>query len=407
MANTCNDIQDINDFLASNTNIIEGKIIESLSIQSPWLNVFETNAFPAHKGDVLRTVVQEPIAPVLSECNPTWGAFTCRTTPSELTYGQTDYQYQLERTWERGQPICIADAYTAVEDNLRNIEDSFEKHTATVWNAWIRARAFRDSATKIVANSTVSSFEQLVSQGFQTNFAPGIQPDSPLSWCFLEQVMDFATQELLAQGYMYGSGVDEHARLITDMATAHLLRNDPAVAADLRAGVQGSFRDKYDELFGYPWVGPYRGIGIGVDQTILRANTVNANGSIVCVEPRVAQAVTRGTKAISSPFWRAATFQVSFLVFKGAFERRIPNTSYTGAGMTKFDKQFWGGDVFWINNKDNDCNILGDWGYHAAVYAAAWKPRRPEFVIPILHLRCTPASCLTPCSGQYYIAASV
>lgn len=401
----CTDIQDISDYLASNTNIIEGKIIESLSIMSPWLNVFETNAFPAHKGDVLRTVVQEPIAPVLSECNPSWGAFTCRTAPNDLTYGQTDYQYQLEKTWERGQPICIADAYTAVEDNLRNIEDSFEKHTLTVWNAWLRARAFRDSSVKIVARSSVASFNNLVAQGFQTNFPAGVVPNSPLSWRFLELVMDYATQELLAMGAMFGEGADMHARLITDMTTAHALRRE--AEADLRAGVTGGFRDKYDELFGYKFIGPFRGIAIGVDQTILRTNTINANGSIVCVEPRISQAVTRGTKAIASPFWVAATYQVSFLIFKGAFERRIPNTNYTGDGMTKFDKQFWGGDVFWINNKDNDCNILGDWGYHAAVYAAAWKPRRPEFVIPILHLRCQTDLGLTPCTGQYYVAASV
>lgn len=401
----CLDIQEIDDFLASNTNIIEGKIIESLSIKSPWLNVFETNAFPAHRGDVLRTVVQEPIAPVISECNPQWNAFTCRTAPSDLTYGQTDYQYQLESVWERGQPICIADAYTAVEDNIRNIEDSFEKHTLTVWNAWIRARAFRDSSVKVVANSQAFSLDQNVAQGFQTNFKPGVTPDSPLTWEFLELVMDFATQELLAMGAMFGDGADEHARLITDMTTAHNLRNQ--IPENLRAGVTGRYADKYEELYGYQFMGPYRGVGIGVDQTILRANTINANGSIVCVEPRIAQAVTRGTKAVASPFWMSARYQVSFLIFKGAFERRIPETSYTGAGMTKFDKQFWGGDVFWINNKDNDCNPLGQWGYHAAVYAAAWKPRRPEFVIPILHLRCQNVMGLTPCTGQYYIAASL
>lgn len=402
----CLTVPAINDFLATNSNMIEGKIVESLSLQSPWLSVYETKTFPAHMGEVLRTVVQQPVAPVLSECAPTWNGFNCRLTPKDIQTGTQEYQYRLYRTWERGPAICIADAYTAVEDALRGVEESLAKHAPTVWNAWLRYQTLLNSATKVTARAGVSSFQFLVAQGFQTNFKAGVVPNSPLTWNFLRQALNYVTQTLYGYGAMWGEGVNMHARLITDMDTAQYLRDE--AETNLRAGVTGGFRDKYEELYSYEFAGPYRGIAIGVDPTPIRGTNFNSTtGVLACVEPRIAQATTQGQGAVFNPGWLASTYQISFLIFKGAFERRVPDTGYTGTDKTRFDKQFWGGDVFWLNNRDNDCNPLGEWGYHAINYAAGFKPIRPEFAVAILHNRCITDVGLVSCNGQYYISGSL
>src|SRR4029079_5517716 len=94
-----------------------------------------------------------------------------------------------------------------------------------------------------------------------------------------------------------------------------------------------------------------------------------------------------GTKRVVNPDWLSAPFQVSFLLAKGTFIREIPE-EYLGEGMTKFERQNWGGKVTWHNVPDNCENIRGDKGFHYWNLAAAFPPERPEFAIAILHTRC-------------------
>ena len=124
------------------------------------------------------------------------------------------------------------------------------------------------------------------------------------------------------------------------------------------------------------------------------------------IEPFTAEATTKGTMRAINQTWLNAPYQMSFLIGYGSFVREIPE-EFLGEGMTRFDKQFWGGKVIWHNQKDNDCNIKGDTGFHYYDLAAAMRPERPEFIIPILHTRCTEDLGLVPCTPQGYYSNSV
>lgn len=402
----CVEIGEANDFLAQDANRISGRIARSLAINSPWMNVLETGTFSAGLSAVQRSVVQEAVAPALSQCNPQWASFQCSLPPQTVCYGSTEYSYSPEQYFEKSCPFCLQTSFSAFRNSIKMVEMSYTDHITTLWNSWIRAKIFSLSATKVMADSTATSFGQLVSSGLSTNFVTGRVPNSPLTFKFLKFLMNYLTHNLLAgQQFQWGSGAGSVFRLITDQQTADNFRNDDAIRADLRyiaAGGSGK-----EALLKYAWLGPYQGAEIGIDQSIIRVSGVNTTtGEVCCVEPFAEAAATNGTKRVINQAWVNAPYQISFLMAKGTFIREIPE-EYLGEGMTKFERQNWGGKLTWHNVKDNCDNIQGNKGFHYWNLAAAFRPERPEFAIPILHTRCLDDLGLVSCTAQGYSTACV
>jgi hypothetical protein len=63
------------------------------------------------------------------------------------------------------------------------------------------------------------------------------------------------------------------------------------------------------------------------------------------------------------------------------------------------------GELEWHYQIDNDCNVYGDFGWHKYQIIRAYKPIRPQFVVPILYRRCTAdlglPDCAVPSSSSY------
>lgn len=399
----CISIGEANEFLSRDTNRISGQIARSLAINSPWMNVIETGTFSAGVSDVQRSVIQEAIAPVLSQCNPTWATFQCSLPPQTVCYGNTEFQYSPEQYFEKSCPFCIQTSYSSFRNGIQMVEMAYSDHVQTLWNSWIRAKMFNLSATKVVADSTATSFNQLVTRGLGTAFAAGRTPDAPLTFKFLKFIANYLTHSLLAGSqFQWGSGMLQHFRFISDQQTLDNFRSEDAVRRDLRFIAAGSPNGK-QPLLEYSWEGPYQGISFGVDQSIIRVSGIRDDGTVCCVEPFITAAATNGTKREVNPAWLGAPYQISFLIAKNSFVREIPE-EFLGTGLTKFDKQFWGGKITWHNVKDNCDNITGNKGFHYWQLASAFRPVRPEFVIPILHLRCVDDLGLAPCTPQGYYA---
>lgn len=406
----CLSVQAANDFLAKDSNRIAGRIIRSLAINSPWLNVIDTSTFPSGVSDVQRAVIQGAVAPVLSQATPNWGAFACTKTPGTIQTGLTEYQYTPLSYFERGPTFCVTQAYSAFRNGIRMAEMSITDHVVTLWNSWIRYQLFLNSATKVTVASG-QPLSNMIATGFGTNFpivgGHPLIPDSPITFKFLKALANYMTHVLLAGSeFQFGSGAQKHFRFISDQTTVDSMRNQAEVRSDLRFISSSGTPGSKEALMSYSWEGPYQGVGFGVDQSITRASGLNHDGSINFIEPFLAIPSTKGVIRAVNPAWLAAPYQVSYLMGYGSFVREIPE-EFLGEGMVRFDKQFWGGKVVWHNVQDNTCNVKGDTGFHYYDLAAAMRPERPEFVLPILHARCTEDFCLVPCTPQGYYSNSL
>lgn len=395
-----------NDFLSKDANRISGKIARSLALNSPWINIIETGTFAAGVSCTQRSVVAEAIAPILSQCNPVWDTFVCDVTPQTVCYGSTEYTYSPERRFERSCPFCLELAFCAFRNAIKRVEESYSDHVQTLWNTWIRRKVLDLSATKVIA-ATGLPFSSILATGFRTAFPLGVIPNAGISFKFLKFLANYLMHERLAGSeFQWADGMMKHYRFISDQATIDGLRAEIDVRQDLRFTAAGCC-DRTKDLFSYSWEGPYQGIMFGVDQSPLRASGINtATGQICCVEPFLQEAATQGTKRVVNPAWLSAPYQVSFLLAKGTFVREIPE-EYLGEGMTKFERQNWAGKVTWHNVRDNDCNVLGDRGFHYWNLAAAFRPERPEFAIAILHIRCPDDLGLTACTPTGYYTLCV
>lgn len=404
----CITIGSANDFLTKDANRVSGRIARSLAINSPWINIIETGTFASGVSDVQRSVVQEAIAPALSQCNPQWASFQCSLPPQTVCYGSTEYQYTPQQYFEKSCPLCLQTSFSAFRNSIRMVEMSYTDHIQTLWNSWIRSQLLTLSATKVIADSTATSFNQIVNSGFQTSFPTGRTPNSPLTFKFLKFIANYLTHNLLAGSeFHWGNGAGGTFRLITDQATIDAFRNDDGLRLDLRAIAAGCCNKGEEMLGSYSWLGPWQGIEFGVDQSVIRASGINTTtGTICCVEPFLSSSATLGTKRVVNPAWLGAPYQVSFLLAKGSFVREIPE-EFLGEGLTKFEKQNWGGKITWHNVQDNCDNITGNKGFHYWNLAAAMRPERPEFVIPILHTRCIDDMGLVSCTPQGYYASCV
>lgn len=402
----CISVLQANDFLSKDANRISGKIARSLAINSPWMNVLETSTFQSGVSDIQRSIRQEAIAPVLSQANPQWEAFTCTKVPTDIVTGSTEFQYTPLSHMERGPKICVTQAFSSFKNSIRMAEMAITDHVQTLWNSWIRYQLFTNSATKVTVASG-HPLNSLIATGYGTNFIPGIVPNAALSFRFLKAVANYATHVLLlGDEFKFGTGGMKHLRFISDQDTIDALRAQADVVNNQRAIASSGDSDAIAALRTFFWEGPYQGISFAVDQSITRCDGISAGGVPHFIEPFTAIAATKGTQRSFNQSWLNAPYQISYLIGKASFIREIPE-EFLGEGMTRFDKQYWGGKVVWHNVRDNDCNIKGDTGFHYYDLAAAMRPERPEFIIPIIHTRCVEDLCLVPCTPQGYSTNSI
>lgn len=403
----CLSIPQANDFLTKDENRVSGRINRSLAINSPWINSIETSTFKSGISDTQRSVRQEAVAPVLSQATPQWDAFACTKTPTNIETGSTEFQYTPLAHLEFGPKICVTQAFSSFKNAIRQAEMSISDHVQTLWNSWIRYQLYLNSGTKATVASG-HSLSALIASGYQTSFAHGIVPNAAINFKFLKAMANFMTHTLLAgDEFKFGTGLMKHFRFVSDQTTVDAMRAEADVRSDLRYLSAGALKSAQNALMEYSWEGPYQGIAFGVDQSIPRISSFNAaTGVPTFVEPFIAAPATKGVKRAPNPSWLAAPYQLSYIMAKSSFIREIPE-EYLGEGMTRFDRQFWGGKIIWHNQKDNDCNVKGDTGFHYYDLAAAMRPERPEFVIPIIHTRCVEDLGLVPCTPQGYYSNSL
>lgn len=392
----------VSNFANKDVNRIQGKIAEVLAMRSPWMNILNGGVIE-NISDVVRSVVQERAVVHASLAKPVFTTDTemCGNIGGQDQVGSTEYQYGLQSLRGRGPRVCVKTSRTAFKDSYLRAQQSLEKGILQITNADIRSTLHLRSGVKFVVR-TDKDFEQGLTgdmQEIDTQFAH-FHPNAPLSFNALYKLGTFLREEMLADPFESENAGSTMFKFIGSVDQIERFRQELQLKEDHRALTTGRYQLGEKFITGYSFEGPYRGFAWGIDQQPLRTQGFDGNGDLVLIEPEIAVVTTKGVGARRNPAWVQAPFEVGFLIAADSFERQTPQ-SYTGEATFKFAPQLNMGELIWRYIIDNDCNLFGDFGQHVYQISRAYRPVRPQNVIPILYQRCNGDLGLSSCTSSF------
>ncbi len=404
MAFFCDNPSDISDIATKDTNRVVGSIAKALAANSPYLNVIGGGTFPSGTSDSIRSVVQMQAAPGDSFAVPTFVCDTeiCGQSGHQDLTDTVEFNLRLESFRGKGPNICVKKGYSAFKGSYLMAEDSLKKLVTQYVNADVRAQLTLRSASKFTANANYD-FNSLFTGGNETDlavkFAP-LLPTGPMTFKALHYIARYLREVLFGEWYSQSEGMP-HYRFIGGSDQVEYFRSEVGVQNVMVALTTGQYKLGETSLTAYSFEQSpaYRGIAFGVDQRPLRGTGFNADGSFAFVDPvTIVSNPARGTAfAKPNPAWLNADYEIGILIADGAFERLVPE-KYVGEGSFKFAPQLHMGELEWHYVIDNQCNTYGDFGWHQYQITRAYRPLRPQHIIPILYKRCRADLGLVPCT---------
>lgn len=397
--------QDASDIAQKDTNRLVGTVAKTLAANSPFIGVLRGGTFPSGVSDTVTSAIQLQAAPGDSLAVPTFTPSTevCGTNGTQELTGAINLTYTLESKRGKGPRVCVKQGYAAFRTSYLAAEDSLAKLVTQYINADIRAQLYLRSASKFTAAGGYN-FEDLFVGGTELDmgvlFATGILPSGPLTFKALHHVVRHVKEALFGELFESDGKGQPHAVFIAGADQIELFRAE--LNPQLVALTTGRYKLGEEGLTGYSFeTSPaYRGVAFGVDQRPLRASGFAGDGTLSLINPvTITTNPTKNTAyARSNPAWLNAPYEVGFLIFKNSFERLVPE-KYVGEGSFKFSPQLHMGELNWVYRPDLDCNVFGDYGFHIYQIERAYRPIRPQFVIPILYKRCRADLGLEACAS--------
>jgi hypothetical protein len=382
------------DFASRDINRLVGSITLLLMRRAPYADVLEGGTFENGISDQQRNVVIE--RPVLGQSlvMPEFDAdlSTCGTLGEVAEVGSTEYVTQLGTLRGRGPKVCVKQMRSAFQNSYAAVQDGLQKQLLYLANVDVRSTLLMRSGVKAKTNLN-RTFEQMINgdvQQIDVSFVDSVVPDAPCTMEFLQYLVAWAHEDLLAEPFESERGAV--AKFIGSQPQLNFLRAEVGIHQDFQYLTTGRYDIGEETITGYTWEGPYLGIALGIDQQPLRFNNFTTiNGQLVpnLIEPEIAVAVTNGYASRANPAYRLAQFEIGFIVFANSFRRLVPE-QYLGVADWRFPAQFTQGELEFVVLRDNDCNIWGDFGYHIYQMIRAYRPERPHAVIPIAYKRAFP-----------------
>jgi hypothetical protein len=403
MPGDCITPAEISDLAQKDTQRLVGAIAKALAANAPFMNVIGGGVFPSGVSDEIKSTVQMQAAPGDSLAVPTFECDTdvCGTVGLQDLTDAVNFLTRLETKRGYGPRICVKKGYAAFRGSYMAAEDSLKKLIVQYVNSDIRAQLYLRSASKFVAAAGYD-FTSLWTGGEESalgvKFA-NVLPTGPMTFKALHYIARHMREVLFAEWFANDKGMP-HFRFIGSSDQVEYFRSETAVENVMIALTQGRYKLGENTLSAYSFESSpaYRGIAFGVDQRPLRATGFRADGTLNLVDPVLT--VTNATKntayAKVNPSWLAAEYEVGFLIADGSFERLVPE-KYVGEGSFRFAPQLHMGELDWHYVIDNDCNVWGDYGWHKYQITRAYRPLRPQWVVPILYKRCVADLGLTTC----------
>lgn len=393
------DLCNINNQLQDEAGRIGEMIAAKLMGSDPWNALVTQETFPAGMGETINTLIQQRVVP--PDVGPTaWTdvgindgtGSSCNPDPQVLNFARDLSSYNLQQANIRTPGFCVNDIRIAwkAEDQLAAEYSVLKQNSDYFWKNRYRDEFFRLSGNKIVASGeNVYAFPTSGSN----EAWPLTPPTNALDQGFLDVwYLDLARDS--AEGY-YGmvNGMPQYALVTSPEASKYIQKQNSDIRQDLR------FSTDVDDLlapFGSTW--NYSGFRHVIDNQAPRYRFVG--GQFVRVPFYKSVPAYAGQKAIVNPDYITAPYEVSFIYNTNVYTSRVPNVITSPGGNTKFDPVNYRGEFWWINNQDNQCNILGDQGYFYARFMQGSQPKRTEWGYSIMHLRCAPAAQYVACSGS-------
>lgn len=391
--------QAISEIASKDTNRIVGKIAAALAANSPFINVIEGGTMP-DESDVVRSIVQQQAMPYDSLAEPTFQdtVDVCgNVIDGNEETGTLEYFYKLQTKRGRGPKICVNKGRTAFEGSYLMAEDSLKKLMVQYLNADIRNQLYKNSGAKFVCKLG-EEFADIYTGGdgaVGAEFADVGLPDGILTFKTLHKLARFQQEAQFAEFFEGGSKGAPHFRFIGSADIIESFRAEVGVQNVLFSLTQGGFKlgETAVSAYGFEQSPAYRGLAFGVDHRPLRFNALDAGtGWPILLNPVVESGTagtapaTKGKAARPNPAWLNATYEIGFLFARNSFSRLVPK-KYAGEGTFKFAPQLHMGELNWHYQLDNDANEFGDFGHHKYEITRAFRPERPQFVLPIAYAR--------------------
>lgn len=405
MAGDCFTPPQISDIASKDTNRIIGRIAESLIGNSPFINLLDGGTFASATSDVQTSVVQLPASPGDSLAIPTFTTYQeqCGAMGEQDLTDTVEYTVELESKRGYGPRICVNKGYSAFKGSYSIAEDSLVKLIVQYINADVRAQMYLRSGTKFVAANGYC-FDDLLTGGEPTDggvlFAP-VLPTGPLNFKTLHTLARYLKESLYADMWPASGKGEPHFKFLGSSDIIESFRNEVGVNWNASYMAAGGYKFGADTLTGYSFeMAPaYRGVAMATDHSVLRASGFNVDGTLALINPRVSVPGANGkASSKANPAWLGAQYEVGFLVAPNSFKRLVPE-KYVGEGSFRFNPHLHMGELQWHYQKDNDCNVFGDFGFHIYEIIRAYQAVRPHFEIPILYKRCQQELGLEDCGS--------
>jgi hypothetical protein len=385
----------INQIAVKDVNRLVGVVAKALAANSPYINVLQGGTFASGMGDTVVAAVEMQAAPGDSFAVPTFIPQTqiAGTTGSAERTGKVDFSYQLMAKRGTGPKVSVKDGYGAFKTSYLTAEDALRKLITQYINADIQAQIVLKSGTKATCFAGNSLQENTVG-GVETDinitWAGLDYPNAQLSFKALHSWARYLKEVLFGEMFPAGDKVQPHFRFIGGSDIIEAFRNEVSVQTSGLFLTAGQYKLGETMVTGYSfeYSSAYRGIAFGMTHRPLRFNTIGSNGIPVWINPVeiVSDSSNLTAYSLPNPAWLTAKYEVGVLLADGTFQRQVPE-QYVGEGTFKYAPQLHGGELEWHYVKDNNDNVWGDYGFHKYQITRAYKPLRPQHIIPLIFLR--------------------
>jgi hypothetical protein len=375
----------------------------------PYLRLVTQSAFPDSMGAVIKnTIAQRTIAVgsgwedvgvtgVSGETN------SCLAPTKTVGYAFDQKDFRLRHQAVESNWICLEDVRTSAFpiDDVNNYIKILADNVNVEWTK----RYDNDYLANVNILSVEAGFDSQIGTGvtFTNDLATitGLTaPTSVLTTGVLRQIYDTLYTDNAGDD---GDAVtDDGAPVFNVMSDRATIEQMVKINEDIRQDIRWS--DRINDLLGSngQMLLPkksYAGYVFHSRPFAKRFNDGNG-GTLVEVPPYVSAgaSINGQTKYVVNPAYKNAKYTSTVIFHPKAMEWLVPNPNLK-VGKLVYDAQNYRGDFRWINEFDRACNPDKNSGYWRAKMACAVKQIFPQWGYYIIHLRCSLANDLVPCSA--------